>query len=700
MYDAPSATIDVGGTDDYYVWDVPLYGGYGNKFFMDLEVGDTLTINTQINQSCYQRGSGACGTNPYDIYGFKMGDTIKINGTVSPSADVDLINITVIKPTGSINNIAFFYKEKAVSSGTFEVLYPLKFLNSDRRGWYVVNLVAYDSTNTSNIGYATSDFLVGEEPKFEHEHSTLGHNSSLFRSVRRSPPATLETCKECHNKIFTNTSEFYAQSGGTKSSDPSSYETDGAQAEHPGLRPAPSRNCYWYHLVHTDAPQLNDTRGFTGAATVQPGQVNYYERLHDADAEGDAAYEAMYRPKKGNYGRYFVWVSTCTMCHLKATNPFASVTEAIGSRIRSEGCVRSGDQPACHIITMDGTHENAPACEACHGKDDPNIPKCETCHQQPLAWVNSTTPTIGSIEPGGTDVTTQVEVIDDISANLNPGDEDDAKYFYFRFGPRFREKATLGVAFQILIIGDSAGGNASAYYNDSNGNHRLFGYTGTFAGSPVWINMSSNLSFSELGQDANGNFLVKVNVTGTIQNNRVIGVDYAEVNVRAQDNIFVNDTHEGLECLNCHGHAHNATKNIYCASCKGDLVVSDSIHAHNFSATEKVEGVNKSRMCMECHGWQHDQAPAENRADNGSATQGYILRVPKCYNCHNNNVTNTSWRRYSEMEIPPWGIRVHGEAAAENQRVNTTSFGEDVNVNSSCRFCHNSQHNVSFAGQA
>jgi hypothetical protein len=451
--------------------------------------------------------------------------------------------------------------------------------------------------------------------------------------------------------------------------------------------------------VHTDAPQLNDTRGFTGAATVEPGQVNYYEKLHDADAENDAAYEAMYRPKKGDYGRYFVWVSTCSMCHLKTTNPFASVTEAIGSRIRSEGCVRAGDQPACHIITMDGTHENAPACEACHGKDDPNIPKCETCHQQPLAWVNSTTPTVASIEPAGTDVTTLVEENDDNSANLNPGDEDDAKYFYLRFGPRFRQKATLGVAFQIRIAGDSSGGNASAYYNDSNGTHRLFGYTGTYGGTPVWINMSNSVSFSDLGKDEDGNFLIKVNVTGTIQNNRVIGIDYAEMNVRAQDRIYINDSHEGLECLNCHGHAHNATKDIYCASCKGDLLVSTSVHKHNFSATEKVEGVNTSNWCMECHGWQHDQAPAESRADNGSATQGYIVRVPKCFNCHNNNVTNKSWRRYSEMEIPPWGLRVHGEAAAENQRVNTTSYGEDVNVNSSCRFCHNSQHNVSFANQ-
>jgi hypothetical protein len=693
MYDAPANSYTA---DNFYAYGIPLYGGYGNKEFKDLEVSEALTITTSVNASCYQGGSGACGTNPFDIYGFQIGETVRINGSVSPSADVDSINITVIKPAGSINNIARFYKEVSVTGGTFEVLYSLTKVLSDRRGFYRVNLVAYDSTNASSIGSSTLEFQVGEEPTFDHEHSTLGHNSSLFRSHRRAPPDTLETCKECHNKIFTNTSELWFQDQGAAPGEPvGNFGTPGQQAEHPGLRPAPSRNCYWYHLVHTDAPQHNSTRAQT--ATPEPGTVMYYEKVDGADEE-TAQITALYSSPPGtNHEEHFVWTDTCAMCHLKVRNPMGPTYQT--ERIRSEGCVRSGDSPACHIITMDGTHENAPSCEACHGGDDPNIPDCENCHVQPLAWVNRTTPTTATIEPASTDITSLVEVVDANAGNLHPGDEDDAKYFYIRFGPRFREKATLGVAWNTLITTDSASGNVSAYYNDSNGVFRLFGYTGTLAAVDVWLNMSTNVSFSNLGTDEDGNFLIKLNVSGTIGNKKVVGIDYSEMNVRALDNILVNDTHEGLECLNCHGHAHNATKDIYCASCKGDLLVSTSVHKHNFSATEKVEGVNTSNWCMECHGWQHNQAPAESRADNGSATQGFILRVPKCYNCHNNNVTNTSWRRYSEMEIPPWGIRVHGEAAAENQRVNTTNYGEGTNVNGSCRFCHNSQHNVSFANQ-
>jgi hypothetical protein len=35
MYDAPSATWD-DTNEDWYQWDIPLYGGYGNKFFQDI----------------------------------------------------------------------------------------------------------------------------------------------------------------------------------------------------------------------------------------------------------------------------------------------------------------------------------------------------------------------------------------------------------------------------------------------------------------------------------------------------------------------------------------------------------------------------------------------------------------------------------------------------------------------------------------
>jgi hypothetical protein len=650
MYDEDTT----GGTKTSYYKNFPAYyQGWGNKFYKDIYVQPTIsTLTVSVNSTTYDIGGGVT------VEGFKIGDTVLISGTTEPNANV---NITIWKPQYTIGAKI---TTTADGSGNFQATYTLTE-NWDRRGIYTVEVIAYKAPNL--IARTKINFYVGDN---------IAQNDKAFRSKRVSPPDISYSCGDCHTAVFFN----YSVMSQADQINPGSEGTPDPHKEHP-YRSPPTENCDWIHWIHDPLPEFNESRLASGVllkqdrvtagrSYTQPGEITHLAEWERDDKTPPPYAITEFYAEPLNYPDSAGEWTACSMCHLNVRGY---------SYVRTDNtltCTPKGNnRPGCHVVEREGTHKYTPSCQNCHvpsGKSlkDVELPNCLKCHAIKNYWEYGVG-TSHATDSSGSDITDAVMADDENVFRLDTS----GQYVEANISAPFREKALQVIKIGVNWNGTTSGGAGNQQielqYLDVNGIWQSAGLsparTTPFEATDYFIikNTSDPSLTNPAGLNEHGEIVVRVVYPTDGNSKEFADIDYIFMDILADDSIALEGAHEGVECLNCHGHSHNATRQIYCTSCKGQKLAPEGEHVwqkKNATGGDIIEGVNTSLWCTECHGGYGHTS---------------ITNTPSCAKCHNPSVANKSWKRYSYTEIPPWGLdNIHGRA------------------NLFCEDCHIDNHNV------
>ncbi len=604
------------------------YQGWGNRNSTTIEVLPTIsTFSISVNASVHEISEDGS----INVTGFLIGDTVKINGSIPANAQV---NLTLWHPHYSIaeewSNLTQAEYAAGVNYGLTE--------KWDRRGIYYVEGVAYNST--VGTAWTRGSFRVGTEtPQYRKDKENTTKEYMSFLSMRIPPPGLRTTCGDCHTTIFWNMTTPWIP--GIQPQDPDTHK------EHPNRAP-PTKNPKWVHSAHDPLPEMNMTRSPGGALAyndgsrvqVSPGEVSVIGRWDDVGGDsspGHMPIAAMYQApwaKPSSEGDV-AW-DTCSICH-NVKNTGAGMSPGYNPE---PTCTVDGSNPGCHVVDRAGTHEIIPSCSACHipsggSMTDIELPKCEKCHSVSNRWMNDTGVS-QALAPDGV-ATTKLDANDYTAGDttkaqvmVGPGEN-----ITIYIDSPYRNTAIKEVYATIDWAIDVQGGvgadfSIRSYYLNGNDVWVEWFYSDPQINVDVVeiVNQSNNLKGSDpkdpnyLGISDDGKYSFRVEAGPDLNSADKILVDYFFIDFLADDDMSRIGAHEGVKCINCHGTPHNATKDIYCTSCKGQRLKPTGTHVWektNSTGGDLIQGINTSLWCTECHGGEGHTA---------------ITNTPKCSKCH------------------------------------------------------------------